>query len=136
MFTGLIETTGTLLAITPTAGATRITIASPTLTARLNTGDSVAVNGVCLTALDIEPNAFPPRFSADLAAETLARTTLAGLDEGSTVNLGLPARRPRRPGPRRRHRPPGLARPHHPRRPQHRLAPAPRTPRSPAALRG
>src|SRR5580698_1573415 len=90
MFTGLIETTGTLLAITPTAGATRITIASPTLTARLNTGDSIAVNGVCLTALSIEPNAFPPRFSADLAAETIARTTLSHLRPDSIVNLELP----------------------------------------------
>lgn len=90
MFTGLIETTGTILSITPTAGATRITIASPTLTARLNTGDSVAVSGVCLTALSIEPNAFPPRFSADLAAETIARTTLSHLQPGSTVNLELP----------------------------------------------
>jgi riboflavin synthase len=90
MFTGLIEATGTLLAITPTAGATRITIASPTLTARLNTGDSIAVNGVCLTALSIEPNAFPPRFSADLAAETIARTTLAQLRPDSIVNLELP----------------------------------------------
>jgi len=90
MFTGLIETTGTVLAITPTTGATRITIASPTLTARLNTGDSIAVSGVCLTALLIEPNAFPPRFSADLAAETIARTTLSHLQPGSTVNLELP----------------------------------------------
>src|ERR1700692_4769345 len=90
MFTGLIETTGTLLAITPTEGATRITIASPTLTERLNTGDSIAVNGVCLTALSIEPNAFPPRFSADLAAETLARTTLGHLRTGACVNLELP----------------------------------------------
>jgi riboflavin synthase len=90
MFTGLIETTGTLLALTRTNGNTRITIAAPTLAAKLSTGDSVAVNGVCLTALDIEPNAFPPRFSADLAAETLARTTLAHLVEGSTVNLELP----------------------------------------------
>src|ERR1700679_4090688 len=90
MFTGLIETTGTLLAITPTEGATRITIAAPTLTARLNTGDSVAVNGVCLTALSIEPNAFPPRFSADLAAETIARTTLSQLRKESVVNLKLP----------------------------------------------
>jgi riboflavin synthase len=90
MFTGLIETTGTLLAITPTAGATRITIASPTLTARLNTGDSIAVNGVCLTALSIEPNAFPPRFSADLAAETIARTTLTHLRPDAVVNLELP----------------------------------------------
>jgi riboflavin synthase len=90
MFTGLIETTGTLLAITPTAGATRITIASPTLTARLTTGDSIAVNGVCLTALSIEPNAFPPRFSADLAAETIARTTLSQLRPDTIVNLELP----------------------------------------------
>jgi riboflavin synthase len=90
MFTGLIETTGTLLAITPTEGATRITIASPKLTARLNTGDSIAVNGVCLTALSIEPNAFPPRFSADLAAETIARTTLSHLRLDAIVNLELP----------------------------------------------
>jgi riboflavin synthase len=90
MFTGLIETTGTLLAITPTEGATRITIAAPTLTSRLNTGDSIAVNGVCLTALSIEPNAFPPRFSADLAAETIARTTLSRLHPDAIVNLELP----------------------------------------------
>src|SRR5271154_524100 len=90
MFTGLIETTGTLLAVTPTEGATRIPIAAPTLTARLNTGDSIAVNGVCLTALSIEPNAFPPRFSADLAAETIARTTLTHLRPDATVNLELP----------------------------------------------
>lgn len=90
MFTGLIESTGTILSITPTAGATRITIASPTLTARLSTGDSIAVSGVCLTALSIEPNAFPPRFSAYLAAETIARTTLSHLQPGSAVNLELP----------------------------------------------
>lgn len=90
MFTGLIETTGTLLALTPTQGATRITIASPELTSRLKTGDSIAVNGVCLTALNIEPNAFPPRFSADLAAETIARTTLTHLRPDSVVNLELP----------------------------------------------
>lgn len=90
MFTGLIESTGTLLAFMPTNGATRITIAAPALAARLSTGDSIAVSGVCLTALDIEPNAFPPRFSADLAAETIARTTLSHLREGSTVNLELP----------------------------------------------
>src|ERR1700732_1549402 len=90
MFTGLIETTGTLLARSQSAGGTRITIAAPTLAARLNQGDSIAVNGVCLTALDIEPNAFPPRFSADLATETLARTTLAALKDGAVVNLELP----------------------------------------------
>jgi riboflavin synthase len=91
MFTGLIEATGKVIDITPTSGATRITVAAPaTVAARLNTGDSVSVNGVCLTALSIEPNAFPPRFSADLAAETIARTTLSRLRKDSVVNLELP----------------------------------------------
>jgi riboflavin synthase len=90
MFTGLIESTGTILALSHSSGATRITIAAPSLAARLSTGDSIAVSGVCLTALNIEPGAVPPRFSADLAAETIARTTLAHLREGSTVNLELP----------------------------------------------
>jgi riboflavin synthase len=91
MFTGLIETTGTVLCVTPNAGVTRITIAAPAeLVNRLATGDSVAVSGVCLTALDIEPHAFPARFSADLAVETISRTTLSRLAPDSTVNLELP----------------------------------------------
>jgi riboflavin synthase len=90
MFTGLIETTGTVLMLHRSAGATRITISAPMLAARLSTGDSIAVSGVCLTALNIEPGAVPPRFSADLAAETIARTTLTYLREGSVVNLELP----------------------------------------------
>lgn len=91
MFTGLIETTGTVLGVTPDTGVTRITIgASAQLVSRLTTGDSIAVSGVCLTALDIEPNAFPPRFSADLAAETIARTTLSRLKPETVVNLELP----------------------------------------------
>lgn len=91
MFTGLIETTGTVLAVTPIAGVTRITIAAPApLVERLRTGDSVAVSGVCLTALNIEPRAFPPRFSADLAVETIERTTLSRLRPDSVVNLELP----------------------------------------------
>ncbi|MCL2660025.1 MAG: riboflavin synthase [Acidobacteriaceae bacterium] len=91
MFTGLIETTGTILNITPGDGATRITFTAPAdLVRRLATGNSLAVNGVCLTMLDIEPSAVPPRFSADLAAETVARTTLAGLGPDATVNLEFP----------------------------------------------
>jgi len=86
MFTGLIEATGKVLAVTPTAGATRITVAAPTLAPRLALGDSIAVSGVCLTALSITGS----EFSADLAAETIARTTLANLAPGSTVNLELP----------------------------------------------
>jgi len=90
MFTGLIEATGEIISFTPGAGAARLTIAAPEIAGRLRTGDSVAVSGVCLTALAIEPEAFPPRFSADLAAETIARTTLSRLRPGSVVNLELP----------------------------------------------
>jgi riboflavin synthase len=90
MFTGLIEATGEVISFTRTAGAARLTIAAPSVASRLRTGDSVAVSGVCLTALGIEPQAFPPRFSADLAAETIARTTLSRLGAGSLVNLELP----------------------------------------------
>jgi riboflavin synthase len=90
MFTGLIEATGEILSFTRGTGAARLVIAAPQLTARLNLGDSIAVSGVCLTALAIEPSAFPPRFSADLAAETIARTTLSRLRPGSVVNLEMP----------------------------------------------
>ena len=92
MFTGLIETTGTVLSLAPTDGAMRIVVAAPQLAGRLRIGDSVAVNGTCLTALDVEqPNEqHPGRFAADLAAETIARTTLSLLSPGSLVNLELP----------------------------------------------
>ena len=90
MFTGLIETTGKVISFTPGTGAARLTIAAPAIAGQLRLGDSVAVSGVCLTALGIEAEAFPPRFSADLAAETIARTTLSRLAAGSVVNLELP----------------------------------------------
>lgn len=87
MFTGLIETTGTVLSVTPGAGGTRITVLAPTsLVSRLHTGDSVAVSGTCLTALSLQTD----RFSADLAQETLDRTTLGRLSPGAVVNLELP----------------------------------------------
>jgi riboflavin synthase len=95
MFTGLVEVTGEVISFVRGEGAARLTIAAPGsgetgIAGRLNTGDSVAVSGVCLTALSIEPNAFPPRFSADLAVETIVRTTLSRLVAGSVVNLELP----------------------------------------------
>jgi riboflavin synthase len=89
MFTGLIETTGTVVAVTPpkdAAGPTRIRIVAGELANRLRTGDSIAVSGVCLTALEICDGGF----SADLARETVERTTLAALAAGRTVNLELP----------------------------------------------
>jgi riboflavin synthase len=89
MFTGLIEATGTIFEVIPsrgTPGPTRITISAPTIAPKLSTGDSVAVAGVCLTALNITPTTF----SADLAEETLARTTLSKTQAGALVNLELP----------------------------------------------
>jgi riboflavin synthase len=88
MFTGLIEFTGSVLSIEERAGSRRIAIAAPVT--GLRTGDSIAVSGVCLTALDIEPTGAPPRFHADLAAETVARTSLSLLSPGAVVNLELP----------------------------------------------
>jgi riboflavin synthase len=99
MFTGIIAATGEVIAFVPGeaassgsgAGTARLTVAGPReLVAGLKPGDSVAVSGVCLTALQIEPEAVPARFSADLAAETLARTTLSRLVAGVKVNLELP----------------------------------------------
>lgn len=93
MFTGLIETTGNVVSLTATQGAARLTIAAPSLAGRWHSGDSIAVNGVCLTALlpeATEGEGLPTQFAADIAAETLARTTLATLAAGSVVNLELP----------------------------------------------
>ena len=94
MFTGLIEATGAIVSRTPGDGATRLVIAAPQLAGRWRTGDSIDVNGVCLTALPVEDPrssiADPNHFAADLAVETLARTTLGSLQPGATLNLELP----------------------------------------------
>jgi riboflavin synthase len=86
MFTGIIEQTGTLVSLTDRGGVRRITIDAPGIASRLREGDSLAVSGVCLTALDINPT----YFYADLAQETLDRTSLKSLAPGSRVNLELP----------------------------------------------
>ncbi len=87
MFTGLIETTGVLLSVEPTGGALRLVLNAPALTGRWRQGDSIAVNGVCLTAIPVHQ---PDSFGADLATETVERTTLARLGPGDIVNLELP----------------------------------------------
>lgn len=93
MFTGLIQTTGTVLSLKQTRAATRLIIAAPELTGQWKVGDSIAVNGVCLTAvaMEAEDEPHPGRFAADLADETIRRTTLARLGKGAAVNLELPA---------------------------------------------
>jgi riboflavin synthase len=93
MFTGLIVEVGRIASLrripsTSGAVATRITVTANDVPAELKAGDSVAVSGVCLTAVEIGRDCF----SADLARETLERTSLGGLDPGSLVNLELPAR--------------------------------------------
>lgn len=84
MFTGIIQTVGTLVEQTPMGGGTRLTVAAPGLDL-VNTaiGDSIAVNGVCLTVTHLDGE----RFSVDCSAETLRLTTLGQLAPGSRVNL-------------------------------------------------
>jgi len=93
MFTGLIQETGRIaelrrLRTKKSGGLTRITIVAGEIPRELHTGDSVAVSGVCLTALEVKRK----QFCADLAEETVRRTSLARLQKGSIVNLELPAR--------------------------------------------
>lgn len=86
MFTGIIEQTGTLVSLKDTGGVRRLTVEAPGLAGRLREGDSLGVSGVCLTALDVDPT----YFHADLAQETLDKTSLGTLEAGSKVNLELP----------------------------------------------
>ncbi len=86
MFTGIIEQTGKLVSLVERGGVRRITVEAPGLANRLREGDSLGVSGVCLTALDPDPNLF----YADLARETLDRTSLGSLAAGAEVNLELP----------------------------------------------
>lgn len=86
MFTGIIEQTGTLAGLEQRGGVRRITIEAPGIASRLREGDSLGVSGVCLTALDVNPT----YFHADLAQETLDKTSLGALAAGSQVNLELP----------------------------------------------
>jgi riboflavin synthase len=86
MFTGIVEEVGEIARIEQHGENRRIVIEAATTTTELKTGGSVAVSGVCLTALDIGPKSF----SADLAPETWARTSFSRLHEGALVNLELP----------------------------------------------
>src|SRR5215469_18182161 len=88
MFTGIIEEVGRVLAFDESNSQRRLTIESGFLVRELVKGASIAVSGVCLTAVEIEAG----RFRADLAAETVRRTSLSQLKAGSLVNLELPAR--------------------------------------------
>ena len=87
MFTGLVADLGTVARAERADGGVRITIETE-LAAELGEGDSVAVNGVCLTATEVGDGSF----AADVMNETLARSSLARIEAGSPVNLELPLR--------------------------------------------
>jgi riboflavin synthase len=93
MFTGLVEAVGELVECKPTSGGFRLRIASP-LASELNPGDSLAVNGVCLTVILAENG----EVHADVGPETVRVTTLGSLARGAVVNLERPLRADQRFG--------------------------------------
>jgi riboflavin synthase len=86
MFTGIVEEVGRVAQIEQRGENRRITVTAQQAPKELQSGDSVAVSGVCLTALDIKPESF----CADLAPETWIRTSFSRIHEGALVNLELP----------------------------------------------
>lgn len=84
MFTGIVEELGDVTARNTLADAARLTIRGPVVTADAGHGDSIAVNGVCLTVVEVLPGG---EFTADVMAETLNRSNLGDLRPGSLVNL-------------------------------------------------
>lgn len=87
MFTGLVAGRGHIAAASRTDDGVRLTVETP-LAGELALGDSVAVNGVCLTAVSLDGDSF----AADVMNETLARSSLASATPGAEVNLELPLR--------------------------------------------
>ncbi len=104
MFTGIVEELGEVVAVERLPDAARLTVRGPRVTAEACRGDSIAVNGVCLTVTDSSDKTF----TADVMAETLrpdrarrAQPRIPG-QPGAPGRAGRPARRPPGPGPRRR----------------------------------
>ena len=88
MFTGIVETMGTVVRVLRRGGGARLEVRSPEVTNDVKTGDSVAVNGSCVTVT----GRFEDTFACDLVPETLARTNLGTLQPGELVNLERPLR--------------------------------------------
>ena len=82
MFTGIIEELGTVSSVTNNKGGVRLTIAAPLVASDAQLGDSIAVNGVCLTVIEIGET-----LSFDVSPETLERTSLRSIRAKSAVNL-------------------------------------------------
>ena len=94
MFTGLVEEVGTIVSLVERGGNHRITVQAPQSAKELKEGNSIAVSGVCLTALEIKPDTF----CADLAKETWTRTSFSRIAQGALVNLELPLKADARMG--------------------------------------
>jgi riboflavin synthase len=84
MFTGIVEELGEVVGTEDLGDSARFTVRGAVVTSDARHGDSIAVNGVCLTVVDVLPDG---RFTADVMAETLNRSSLAALSAGSPVNL-------------------------------------------------
>jgi riboflavin synthase len=88
VFTGIVEELGEVVALDEFQGTVRLTVRGPLVTAGASAGDSIAINGVCLTVTDSSDGTF----SADVISETLSRSSLGALGRGSPVNLERPMR--------------------------------------------
>ena len=88
MFTGLVQELGTVSRITLGETSAVITINAPISAPQISRGDSISVNGVCLTAISVSGDSF----TADVMKQTLTMTSLGSLKEGSSVNIELSAR--------------------------------------------
>ncbi|MDA5280646.1 riboflavin synthase [Streptomyces sp. NPDC054904] len=86
MFTGIVEELGEVTAVEPLAEASRFRLRGPVVTEGAKHGDSIAVNGVCLTVVETADG----EFTADVMQETLNRSSLGSLTQGSRVNLERP----------------------------------------------
>jgi len=88
MFTGIVEELGTVVSVTPVADGARVVIAATTVLGDAHLGDSIAVNGCCLTVVELGEGSW----AADAVTETLDRTSLGALAAGDRVNLERPVR--------------------------------------------
>jgi riboflavin synthase len=88
MFTGIVEELGAVTALTDLGDSVRLTLRGPAVVAGARHGDSIAVNGVCLTVVDADADGF----TADVMRETLDRSCLGALTAGDPVNLERPMR--------------------------------------------
>ncbi|MFI7446963.1 riboflavin synthase [Nonomuraea sp. NPDC049714] len=94
MFTGIIEEKGEVVAVEPAGDSARLSVRGPIVTSDARHGDSIAVNGVCLTVVEVRGDVF----TVDVIKESLDRSSLGALAEGSAVNLERAVRADQRLG--------------------------------------